>query len=153
MKRREAREIAFRILFAYGANLEIGQTPSPELFYEEHLEEIGSEGDDFSKSVFLGAAAFIPEADALLEAASLGWEVRRMSAVSRTLMRLAVYEMKQTALPCEIAINEALEIAKIYDVDSAPSFINGVLNRIADAEGLKVSGKNDAKRAGDGEEN
>ncbi len=141
MKRREAREIAFQILFAYGAQSGNGEKPAAGEFYEDHLEELGAEGDDFSRSVFLGAAAYIPEADGLLSAASSGWDVKRMTSVSRALMRLAVYEMKMTSLPCEIAINEALELAKVYDVEAAPAFINGVLNRIADAEGLKKPGE------------
>ena len=57
-------------------------------------------------------------------------------------MRLACYEMLYTDLPVRIAINEAVELAKKYDHDQAPSFINGILNSIADKKELKDKPEN-----------
>jgi len=53
-------------------------------------------------------------------------------------MRLSVYEMcYYEGIPYNISINEAVELAKKYDTDTAPAFINGILNAIATKEGLK----------------
>ena len=52
-------------------------------------------------------------------------------------MRISVYEMHYAEIPYTISINEAVEIAKKYDHDQAPTFINGILNAIATASGLK----------------
>jgi len=67
----------------------------------------------------------------LIEANSISWKVSRFTKVSLALMRLAVYEMRFSAdIPQEVAINEAIELAKKYDIDEAPKFINGILDSI-----------------------
>ena len=63
--------------------------------------------------------------------------MERLSKVSRAIMRMCIYEMLYSDdVPASVAINEALEIAKIYDHDKAPSFINGVVNAVAKDKGL-----------------
>ena len=61
-----------------------------------------------------------------------------MSAVTKAILRMAVGEMMYTDVPPKACINEAVEIAKVYDEAKAPRFINGVLNKIARAAG-KIS--------------
>ena len=57
-----------------------------------------------------------------------GWKTNRMAKVDLSLIRLAVYEIKyEEDMPAGVAINEAVELAKIYSGDGAPSFVNGVL--------------------------
>ena len=68
------------------------------------------------------------EIDALINEKATGWKTNRMSKVDLTLIRLAVYEIKyEDDIPAGVAINEAVELAKIYSSDGAPSFVNGVL--------------------------
>ena len=79
----------------------------------------------------------LSELDELISAHAVGWKSERLSKVSRAIMRLCIYEMLYSDdVPASVAINEALEIAKIYDHDKAPSFINGVVNAVAKAKGL-----------------
>ena len=67
-----------------------------------------------------------------------GWKLERLSKVSLAIMRICVYEMLFCEdIPFNISINEAVELAKKFDYDKAPSFINGVLNKVAENEGLK----------------
>ena len=67
-----------------------------------------------------------------------GWKENRLSRVSLSIMRLCVYEMLyRPDVPFSVSINEAVELAKRYDHDKAPRFINGVLNAVAEQEGLK----------------
>jgi N utilization substance protein B len=69
---------------------------------------------------------------------AIGFKKERISKVSVAVMRLCVYEMLYVeGIPFNISINEAMELAKKYDHDTAPAFINGILNKIADIDGLK----------------
>jgi N utilization substance protein B len=69
--------------------------------------------------------------DILSEAAS-GWTLNRMGKVELTILRLAVYEMRfDDSIPVKVAINEAVELAKIFGGDDTPGFINGVLAKLA----------------------
>ena len=73
-----------------------------------------------------------------IEENAKGWKLSRISKVSMAIMRICVYEMLYVEdVPFNIAINEAVELAKKFDYDKAPSFINGVVNKIAENEGLK----------------
>lgn len=73
----------------------------------------------------------LAEIDALINERATGWKTNRMAKVDLALIRLAAYEMKYEAdIPTGVAINEAVELAKIYSSDGAPSFINGVLAKL-----------------------
>lgn len=74
----------------------------------------------------------IPEIDEAVNEVSKGWKTKRMGKVDLTLIRLAVYEMKyEEDIPVQVAINEAVELAKQYGTDDSPSFVNGVLAKLA----------------------
>ena len=75
----------------------------------------------------------IEDLDKMLNEASKGWKVNRMSKVDLAIMRLAVYEMKMDEdIPVKVAINEAVELAKKFGGDDSPAFVNGVLAKLAD---------------------
>lgn len=66
--------------------------------------------------------------DRLLSEVSVGWPLHRMSVVDRTILRLALYEMLNVEdVPPEVAINEAVELAKGFSGEEAPAFVGGVL--------------------------
>ena len=68
------------------------------------------------------------ELDAVLSEVSVGWPVHRMSAVDRSILRLALYEMLHVDdVPPDVAVNEAVELAKGFSGDEAPAFVGGVL--------------------------
>lgn len=69
--------------------------------------------------------------DEIINTYSEGWSTNRLGKAELTIMRLAVYEIKfDEEIPDSVAINEAVELAKMYGADNAPSFINGVLAKI-----------------------
>lgn len=69
--------------------------------------------------------------DEIINTYSEGWPTNRLGKAELTIMRLAVYEIKfDEEIPDSVAINEAVELAKMYGADNAPSFINGVLAKI-----------------------
>ena len=70
--------------------------------------------------------------DAEINEVSEGWKTRRMGKVDLTILRLACFEMKQdNQVPVRVAINEAVELAKIYGGDDSPSFVNAILGKLA----------------------
>lgn len=82
---------------------------------------------------FQNVLELLEEIDSLIESVSEGWKLKRMFKVDLAIMRLAVYEMKyDEEIPVSVAINEAVEIAKKYGQDSSPSFVNGILAKVAD---------------------
>jgi len=72
-----------------------------------------------------------PALDEEISAKATGWSLQRMAKVDRTLIRLGLYEVKYDEdVPQGVAINEAVELAKIYGGDESGSFVNGVLARL-----------------------
>ena len=131
MKRSEAREWAFKLIFESQFH--------PELTFGELYENAegidGFKKDKFIETLFEGVSACSPDLDELIEKYSKGWSSERMSKVSLAILRLSVFELKYLEdIPMSVSINEAVELAKKYDSDDAPSFINGVLNTLAKAE-------------------
>ena len=133
MTRREAREIIFSLI--YEADFQVG-IPFFNV-YNTAIEERSFEENNYVRQVFFGIEQTLPEIDALITEHAVGWKMDRLAKVSRAIMRLAIYEMLYCEdVPASVAINEALELAKIYDHEKAPAFINGVLNAAARAKGL-----------------
>ena len=90
------------------------------------------------KDTYLKIIENIDEIDALIGECAHGWKTKRLSRISRAVLRLAVYEIKYVdEVPSSVAINEAIELSKTYDDEKAKAFINGVLNAVKD----KVEGK------------
>lgn len=70
--------------------------------------------------------------DASLAEVSEGWPIHRMNAVDRTILRLALYEMLHVDdVPPEVAVNEAIELAKGFSGEDSPAFVGGVLRGVA----------------------
>mgnify|MGYP004575994305 FL=1 len=127
LSRHENREIVYKLLFAKEFDCE---TPATD-FYAAYDEESEVRYTDYTKDTFFGVCENKDEIDKKIEMVSHKWKVSRMSVSTKTILRLAVYEMLYSVTPPKVAINEAVEIAKKYDDEEAPSFINGILNKIA----------------------
>jgi len=95
------------------------------------LDGASTQDHSFCLALITGVQRFLPEIDAQIGLASTHWSIARMSRVDRNILRLAVYELRfRPDIPPKVAINEAIEIAKDFSSDDAPTFINGVLDRI-----------------------
>lgn len=137
MKRREAREIAFCLIFEkdFMKELSCKEVYNSALTYFD-TQDI--ENEPYIYSTFSGVFDNVEDIDALISSASSNWESDRISRVSKAILRLAVYEIKYVEdIPVKIAVNEAVEIAKKYDDEKAFSFINGVLAKVAVEVGSK----------------
>jgi transcription antitermination protein NusB len=133
LSRRTARKHAFLVLYQSDVN------GSPvEATFERWRSHRGAL-DDYAVSLARGVEREKEELDALLSEVSVGWPVHRMSAVDRTILRLALYEMLLVDdVPPDVAVSEAVELARGFSGEEAPAFVGGVLRG---AEGRSYGGK------------
>ena len=149
MSRRLAREIVLQSLFQidftaceaeYALNSSISE--HDEFIYLHETDEASDElqakkaaylkAKEYAEDVLNGVLAHMEAIDTKLSQYAVDWTVDRMPAADRNILRIAAYEMlfaKEKIAP-GVAINEAVEIAKLYGSEEAPRFINGVLGKM-----------------------
>lgn len=139
MTRKEAREELFRLLF----ETEFRTEEDPREIYALALEARQIREDAYVKECYFGVREHLEEIDAILSKHSNGWKPSRLSATSRSVIRLCIYEMMfREDIPAAVSLNEAVELVKLYDDPKARAFVNGVLNAVKNA--LEAETKNDA---------
>lgn len=127
-KRREGREAAVQFLFQHDLNPE---EPKELLKHFWSLREASPHVREFCTQLVLGVAENRPAIDDRIRGAATNYELKRIAAVDRNILRVAIYEMLFCEdVPPVVAINEAIEIAKKYSADESGRFVNGVLDRI-----------------------
>lgn len=143
MTRAQVREHIFKLLFRVEFNgiedmpdqiahyFECPPSGNDEEFPDE-AEEIPEKDALYITEKYEKIAAMLPTLDELIDSAAKGWKASRLGKVDLTILRLAVYEMKYDEdIPVGVAINEAVELAKKFGQDESPSFINGILAKLA----------------------
>lgn len=131
MGRREMREHIFKLLFLSEFN-SAEEMPEQIRLYFEDMEDLNPTEQAYMENKYRKVREHLEEIDSLLNEKSTGWKTTRMSKVDLNLLRLAVYEMKYDEdVPVKVAINEAVEISKIFGGDDSSSFINGILGKVA----------------------
>ncbi len=134
MNRRECRETAVELIFEGSFH----GYENPELIYNTAQDARGFEDDEYVRTLFFGVSGKIEDLDEKIGACAVGWKISRISRMILSIMRLSVYEMLYSDdVPFNVSINEAIELTKEYAFDESPAFVNGVLNKIAENEGLK----------------
>lgn len=129
LKRREAREIVVGLLFETEFKIE----EDIREIYAVSIENREIPADDYVENAYFGVIENKEKIDALIGECSNGWKTHRLTRLSRSVMRLAVYEMMFVEdVPCSVAINEAVELTKKFDDPKAKAFVNGVLNAVKD---------------------
>ena len=132
MNRSKLRENIFKLLYTaeFQEKEEMPQQMSLYFTY--------SDDNDEDEEEYHHVTEHIPEIDEMLNRTSEGWKTTRMGKVDLAILRLAVYEMKfDEDVPVGVAINEAVELAKRFGRDQSPSFINGILGKLAREEDEK----------------
>ena len=89
------------------------------------------EVDGFARDTAEAVAGRAEELDARITAAAEGWTADRLGAVERNVLRIAVHELETGSVPHEVAISEAVSLAKRYATEDAGRLVNGILGRIA----------------------
>jgi transcription antitermination protein NusB len=116
--RRAARRTALFLLYQWDVT---GQ-PLTSL-YEGEI-------DAFARETAEAVAARASDLDERITAASEGWTADRLGAIERNILRIALYELDGDEVPDEVAIDEAVTLAKRYATDDAARLVNGILGRI-----------------------
>ena len=123
MQRREARELLLTALY----RCEFLPAALEELFEETDPED----QRDYIEAVFNGIRDRQPEIDRMLGEKTIGWKFERLALLDRNILRLGVYELLYfDDVPAEVALDEAVELAKKFGTEQARKFINGILDRI-----------------------
>ncbi len=126
--RRQARIVALQALFEIDMTGHDLATVLNERFTDR---ELPPEGEAFARLLVTGALEHRAEIDALIERVAPEWPVEQIAGVDRAILRLAIFEIVfggQTAP--KVAINEAVELAKVFGSDSSRRFINGALGAL-----------------------
>lgn len=121
--RHQAREAVLRCLY----RREFFDLPPEELLAEEG--ELKGEAA-FAEALLRGIIERQAEIDSVIDRRALGWGLDRLSLVDRNILRIGIYELLYGDTPPEVAIDEAVELAKTYGTEKAPAFINGILDRV-----------------------
>jgi N utilization substance protein B len=117
--RRGARRAALFMLYRWDVTGEPLEPP--------HEGEL----DPFTQETAEAVAARAAELDRRITEAAEGWTAERLGAVERNVLRIGVYELETGSVPVEVAIAEAVLLAKRYASDEAGRLVNGILGRIA----------------------
>ncbi len=132
--RRDSRELAMQILFHH----EFEANPASLQFSVDHFlalfeKKFNAETLNYAQVIFEGIQKNRPQIDDLIHACSAHWKMNRMSSVDRNILRVATFELQFSTgeVQPQVAINEAIEIAKKYSAAESPAFINGVLDQVA----------------------
>jgi len=152
-KRREARERAVQFLFQYDLNPTLELDQALNQFWESQraaaiAEEKGPANwgepvelpppsvDEaairvFAEPLIKGTLEHRDESDELIKKHAKNWELHRIAAVDRNILRLAIYEMlHRDDIPPVVSINEAVDIAKKFSTQDSGKFVNGILDQI-----------------------
>jgi N utilization substance protein B len=128
--RTRARSLALQALY----EIDITNHPPGEVL-QHRLEEDSLSVDlaDFARQIVFGVLPLTPELDRIIARYAPEWPLDQIAAIDRNILRVACWEFAaQGETPVKVAINEAVELAKLFGSESAPRFVNGVLGSLAD---------------------
>jgi transcription antitermination protein NusB len=128
--RTKARGLALQVLYEYDlTGHAVGEILEDRLSEEEYDEKL----QVFSRSIIVGVVPLIEKLDSLVSVHAPDWPMDQVAVIDRNILRIALWEFAVTEMtPVKVAINEAIELAKIYGSDSSSRFVNGVLGSLVD---------------------
>jgi transcription antitermination protein NusB len=126
--RRQSRESALQILYLMDVG-GLGLEDAARVYWRDNPMPLRARA--FADELARGAAGKLKELDALIVKYAENWELSRMAAVDRNILRMAAYELvHHLDTPVSVAIDEAVEIAKAYSTQDSGKFVNGILDKI-----------------------
>ena len=127
--RHRSRELALQTLYA----CEIGTTEDWQNTLEKIAEDsaLSQEVKKYAKDLVCNTFDFLEQIDLLIQERAANWDLKRMAAIDRNILRLAVAELKNyPQVPAKVVIDEAVELAKTYGTDDSGKFVNGIIDSI-----------------------
>ena len=143
MTRGNARELAVHLIYGRVFTHEEPETVVSTRLNKEYYKMLSDDNDVYAErpsraqvayldTVVSGVANREEELDAQIQKLSIGWDISRISKLTRAVLQLALYEIQYVDdVPTGVAIAEAVRIAKKYDTDETGSFVNGILGAFA----------------------
>ena len=143
MTRANARELAVHLIYSQSFT---GDEPDDVVALrldKEYYNKLSSENEVYEErpsrvqvsyidNVVSGVANRVDELNAIIQKYSIGWDVSRISRLTRCVMQLAIFEIQNVSdVPTGVAISEAVRLAKKYDGDDTGAFVNGILGSYA----------------------
>ena len=136
--RRTGRERALQALYQLEQDANTSVTDAIEAAWSASDDEgpRDEQAHAFATVLVQGVKDHLADLDALIEQHSHNWRVDRMQRIDRNVLRLGVFELKYLPdVPRKVTLNEAIELGKAYGSEESASFINGLLDRVAEAVG------------------
>ena len=128
--RTRARSIALQVLYEYDLT---GHSPYTSLQQRIEDEELDDSLKEFSQTIINGIMPIVKQLDQAISRHAPEWPLDQVATIDRNIIRIALWEFGvEQCTPVKVAINEAVELAKIFGSDSTPRFVNGVLGSLAD---------------------
>lgn len=143
MTRANARELAVHLIYGRDFTGEEPQVVVSTRLDKEYYEKLSAENQVYTErpsraqmayidNVVSGVANRADELNEQIQKFSIGWDVSRISRLTRAIMQLAMFEILYVEdVPTGVAISEAVRLAKMYDGDDTGSFVNGILGAFA----------------------
>ena len=143
MTRANARELAVHLIYAREFTGEEPEMIIATRMEKEYYGKLSQENPVYEDrpsraqrayidSVVMGVANRVEELTETISKLSIGWDISRISRLTRTVMQLAMFEILYVDdVPTGVAISEAVRIVKLYDGDDAGAFVNGILGTFA----------------------
>jgi N utilization substance protein B len=128
--RTRARGLALQALYEIDIT---NHVPGEVLQHRLEEDSLSEELAEFARQIVFGVLPIVPELDHIISRYAPEWPLDQVAAIDRNILRVACWEFAgQGETPVKVAINEAVELAKLFGSDSASRFVNGVLGSLAD---------------------
>ena len=143
MTRANARELAVHLIYSQSFTGEEPEDVVATRLAKEYYSKLSAENEIYAErpgsapvayvdAVVSGVVNRTEELDAKIQEFSIGWDVSRISRLTRAIMQLAIFEtLFMEDVPTSVAISEAVRLAKKYDGDDTGAFVNGILGSFA----------------------
>jgi len=130
--RTKARGIALQVLYETDI---MGHPPGEVLTNRLDEEPLDDNLVEFSRQIIFGVLPLVAKLDGFISQHAPEWPLDQVAIIDRNIIRIALWEFAvEGCTPVKVAINEAIELAKIYGSDSTPRFVNGVLGSLANRQ-------------------
>ncbi|MDD9996068.1 MAG: transcription antitermination factor NusB [Dehalococcoidia bacterium] len=135
-ERSKAREVAMQTLYEVDASRHAVQT---SLAARVDAWGLSKQAATYAQELVVGVVQELEEIDSLIYSFAPTWPVDQLPSVERNVLRVAIFEIiSGVGTPPKVAVNEAVELAKIFGSESSPKFVNGVLGSVLAAQNVKV---------------
>lgn len=126
--RTKARGIALQVLYEFDMT---GHPLGDSLEARFSEDPMDDQFEDFARQIVMGVTPIVDKLDNVITAHAPEWPLDQVAVIDRNILRIALWEFAvEKCTPIKVAINEAIELAKVYGSDSSSRFVNGVLGSL-----------------------